>query len=141
VARYLGLDIGDKHIGVALSDPGGILATPFTIIECHETRTDMAAIVKIIDEKQVEKVIVGLPRSMSGNIGKQAEKVQDFVRQLSTLTLVPMAFRDERLSTVSARRLMRELGKSRKDRDDAIAAAIILQVYLEELYDSRPQTL
>ncbi len=132
VARYLGLDIGDKHIGVALSDPIGVLATPLTIIECYETEADMAAIVRIIDEKQVEKVIVGLPLSMSGNVGKQAEKVQDFVRQLSTLTTVPMEFRDERLSTVSARRLMRELGKPKKDRDDAIAAAIILQVYLEE---------
>ena len=90
---------------------------------------------EIIHEYEVGQVIAGLPRSMDGSIGEQAKKVQAFVKNLSAQTEAPIEFRDERLSTVSARRLMQ--GKRRKKgrektRDDAIAAAIILQGYLEE---------
>ena len=130
--RCLGLDLGDKRIGVALSDPSGVLASPLTIINCRNIKADIAAIVGIISEKQVERVIVGLPISMNGSIGRQAEKVQAFVWQLNIHVEVPLEFRDERLSTVSARRLMREAGKARKTRDDAFAAALILQGYLDE---------
>jgi putative Holliday junction resolvase len=83
----------------------------------------------------VEKVIAGLPISMDGSIGPQAEKVKAFVEDLSARTDVPVEFRDERLSTVSARRMMQAAGKKKsreKKRDDAIAAAIILQGYLDE---------
>ncbi len=131
--RSLGLDIGDKRIGVALSDPDGILASPFTIIERSEETADVAAIVDIVKQKGVEQIIVGLPRSMDGSIGKQAEKVQAFTEELRRQTEVPAEFRDERLSTVSAKRLMREGKKGRgKAGDDAVAAAIILQAYLDE---------
>ena len=131
--RSLGLDIGDKRIGVALSDPDGILASPFTIIERSEETADVAAIVDSVKQKGVEQIIVGLPRSMDGSIGKQAEKVQAFTEELRRQTEVPAEFRDERLSTVSAKRLMREGKKGRgKAGDDAVAAAIILQAYLDE---------
>jgi putative Holliday junction resolvase len=131
--RSLGLDIGDKRIGVALSDPQGILASPFTIINRSEETADVAAIVDIVKQKGVERIIVGLPRSMDGSIGEQAEKVKAFFEGLRKQTKVPAEFRDERLSTVSAKRLMRE-GKKGKGRvaDDAVAAAIILQAYLDE---------
>jgi putative Holliday junction resolvase len=133
--RSLGLDIGDKRIGVALSDPGGILASPFTIINRRDESRDIAAIVDIIRQKQVGRVIVGLPRSLDGNLGKQAEKVEAFTRRLCEQTQVPVDYRDERLTTVMAERLMRAAGNKktrRKARDDAQAAALILQGYLDE---------
>ncbi len=138
--RSLSLDIGDKRIGVALSDPGGILASPFTIINCRDETTDIEAITNIISQHQVEQIIVGLPRSMDGSLGKQAEKVKVFTQQLCNHTDVPVEFRDERLTTVSARRLM-QATKSKKSRrkahDDAIAAALILQGYLDETHETR----
>ena len=120
---------------MALSDPTAVLASPLTIIDCREEKLDIEAITSIINQYSVERVIVGLPRSMDGSIGKQAEKVTDFTRKLRQHTKVPVEFRDERLTTVSARRLMREANtkRARKERrDDAIAAALILQAYLDE---------
>ena len=121
---------------MALSDPEGILASPFTIIHCSDETADIAAIVDIVRHNQVEQIIVGLPRSMNGSLGVQAEKVKAFTQKLREHTEVPVEFRDERLSTVSARRLIQATTnrkKQRKVRDDAIAAAIILQGYLDEL--------
>ena len=134
--RSLGLDIGDRRIGVALSDPEGILASPFTIIDRKDDATDVVAILNIVNQKQVKQIIVGLPRSMDGSIGRQAEKVQVFTEQLSSHAEVPVEFRDERLTTVSAARLMRSVKKRgrEKTRNDAIAAAIILQGYLDETH-------
>jgi putative Holliday junction resolvase len=120
---------------VALSDPEGILASPFTIIYCRNETADIEDIVNIIRQHQVEQIIVGLPRSMNGSLGKQAEKVKAFTQELFKHTEVAIEFRDERLSTVSARRLMQATmskKKQRKAQDDAIAAAIILQSYLDE---------
>jgi len=91
---------------------------------------DVEAILGIIDQHQVERAIVGLPRSMDGSLGKQAEKVKAFAQKLKGQTKVPVEFRDERLSTVSAKRLM-QAAKGKRSRkkagDDAAAAAIILQ--------------
>jgi putative Holliday junction resolvase len=133
--RSLGLDVGDKRIGVALSDPGGILASPFTIINRRDESLDMAAIADIINQKQVEQVIVGLPRSMDGSLGRQAEKVKAFTERLGEHTDVPIEYRDERLTTVLAERLA-QVANTRKNRvkarRDAQAAAIILQGYLDE---------
>ena len=134
ITRNLGLDIGDKRIGVALSDPLGILASPLTIINRRNEGSDVEAIINIIDQNQVGRIIVGLPRSMDGSIGKQAEKVKAFAQELCNHTDVPVEFRDERLSTVSAKRLMRGIRKIGKTGDDAIAAALILQAYLDEAY-------
>ena len=98
--RSLGLDIGDKRIGVALSDPQGMLASPFTIIDRRDERTDVEALVDIVNQEGVKQIIVGLPRSMDGSIGKQAEKVKAFTQKLCKHTKIPVGFRDERLSTV-----------------------------------------
>jgi len=132
--RYLGLDVGDRWIGVALSDPSGKLASPFTILKRVEELADLEAIVSIINQHDVRRVIVGLPRSMDGTLGRQAEKVEDFTRKLRQHTEIPVEFRDERLTTVSARQLMRasQTRKSQKRRDDAIAAAVLLQAFLDE---------
>ncbi|MCL0057978.1 Holliday junction resolvase RuvX [Dehalococcoidales bacterium] len=129
--RSLGLDIGDKRIGVALSDPEGILASPLTIINRSEEKADIEAITNIITQHQVKQIVVGLPRSMDGSKGKQAEKVEAFIQKLCQNIEVGVVFRDERLSTVLAKRLLKEVN-TKKARDDAIAAALILQGYLDE---------
>ena len=133
--RSMGLDIGDRRIGVALSDPGGILASPHSIIDRTDEKQDIEAIIDIVTRRQVERIVVGLPRTMEGTIGGQARKVEAFTQLLSSHTGVPVEFRDERLTTVSAKRLMQEVGSrkaAKKTRYDAIAAAIILQSYLDE---------
>ena len=132
--RYMGLDIGDRWIGVALSDPSAKLASPFTILERSDDIADVEAIVSIIEEHDAGLVIIGLPRMMNGSLGIQAQKVEAFTQQLRDRVDIPAEFRDERLTTVSARRLMRASGtkKSRGKRDDAIAAAVILQAFLDE---------
>ncbi len=120
---------------MALSDPGGILASPFTIIDRRDERQALEAITNIVTQKQVKQIIVGLPRSMDGSIGKQAEKVKAFTQELCKHTEVPVEFRDERLTTVSAKRLMQAAHTKktkRKARYDAIAATLILQGYLDE---------
>ena len=120
---------------MALSDPSGILATPLTIIERKDDATDIAVITKIIEEKQVAKVIAGMPYARDGGIGHQAGKVQTFAERLRSQLKIPMEFRDERLSTATAQRLIREAATkktTKKVPDDAIAAAVILQDYLDE---------
>ena len=107
ITRVLGLDIGDSRIGVALSDPQGILASPHTIISRTDESSGIKAILAIIDQNQVGEVVVGLPLSMKGSIGAQAEKVQGFAQELSAHTKVPIEYRDERLTTVEAQRLMK----------------------------------
>ena len=127
--------MGDKRIGVALSDPEGILASPLTIIEREDDAGTIEAIIEIVKQKEVGKIIVGLPKSMDGSIGVQAEKVIGFVHKLREHTEIPIEFRDERLTSVSARRLIQADGNrktKKKVRDDALAAAFILQGYLEE---------
>ena len=109
--RYLGLDIGDRWIGVAVSDPSGILASPLTIIKRKQEVADLEAIGAIIEQNDIGRVIVGLPISMNGSLGRQAEKVREFTDRLRSHIEVPVEFSDERLTTVSARRLMQK-GKS-----------------------------
>jgi len=120
---------------VALSDAESILASPFTIINCKDDIADVEAITDIISQQQVKQVIVGLPRLMDGSLGKQAEKVKAFTQKLCSHTEVPVEFRDERLTTVSAKRLMQAANTKKtksKARYDSIAAALILQGYLDE---------
>jgi len=122
---------------VDISAPEGKLDIPFTIINCKDDIADVEAITDIISQQQVKQVIVGLPRSMDGSLGKQAEKVKAFTQKLCSHTEVPVEFRDERLTTVSAKRLMRAANTKKaksKARYDAIAAALILQGYLDEEY-------
>ncbi|UCE97593.1 MAG: Holliday junction resolvase RuvX [Dehalococcoidia bacterium] len=135
--RYLGLDIGDRWIGIALSDPLAKLASPHTILKRSNDIADIETISHIIENYDVRLIVVGLPLMMDGNLGIQAHKVEDFTQQLRGKLDIPVEFRDERLTTVSARRLMRASGnrKSRKSRDDAIAAAIMLQAFLDERQD------
>lgn len=129
----MGLDIGDRRIGVAISDPLGVIAYPLTVIERHTDEAAIAGILGIIREKDIGRIIVGLPVSMDGSLGAQAAKVKEFTAVLAAGTGIPLEFRDERLSTVAARRLMKDFTKKSPERhDDAAAAAVVLQAYLEE---------
>jgi putative holliday junction resolvase len=134
--RIMALDVGDSRIGVALSDPMEVLASPLVIIKRLNETSDIQSVAKMVDEHAVGKLIVGLPLSLSGGEGIQVEKVKAFVNSLKTILKIPLAMVDERFSTVTAREYMRESGGKKKGRfkkhDDAIAAAVILQGYLDE---------
>jgi putative holliday junction resolvase len=133
IARIMSLDIGDSRIGVALSDPLGILATPLMIIDRINDESAIRKIVDIIISKEVSRVIAGLPLNMDSTRGEQAEKTDFFVIKLKSRTSIPVEYQDERLSTVSARELIRKVRKTnRATRYDAAAAALILQSYLDE---------
>jgi len=128
----LGLDVGDKRIGVALAD--GLLAIPLTVVDRAGEEADMEKLLALAREHGAERIVVGLPLSMNGSIGRQAEKVLAFSRALSEHVNIPVDTWDERLSTVSAERLLLDSGmkrEKRKGKRDAMAAAIILQAYLD----------
>ena len=135
--RSLGLDLGDKRIGVALSDPLGILASPLLIFEHTYDQTDITTILNLIKKYSVECIIVGLPQSMNGTTGPQAEKVQAFTQKLMDKTTIPVLLRDERLTTITAKNLHDEIGKKKANKKrrieyDSMAAAVILQSFLNE---------
>ena len=136
--RIMGVDYGDKRIGVALSDPLRIMASPFTIISRTMESQDISALVDIVKEKDVGRIIIGLPISMDGSLGPQAEKVKAFGGELGRNTDIPIEFRDERLTTVEARELVQKARKTdHKTRYDAAAAALILQDYLDSQSERR----
>jgi putative Holliday junction resolvase len=133
ITRFLALDVGDSRIGLALSDPLRILATPLTIVNRNDEAAAIGKIVDVIRKKEVGRVIAGLPLNMDGSLGSQAEKTKAFINELSRFIDVPVEYRDERLSTVSARGLIQGVRKTtRTTRYDAAAAALILQSYLDD---------
>ena len=132
--RIMGLDIGDKTIGVAVSDIMGLTAQGVTTIKRVGKKKDIEEIKKIIAERQVNKIVSGLPKNMNGTVGAQGEKVQKFCELLKAETNLPIEFWDERLSTVAAERSLIEGNVRREDRKkviDMLAAVIILQGYLD----------
>lgn len=132
--RIMGLDIGDKTIGVAVSDIMGLTAQGVTTIKRIGKKKDIEAIKKIIEEKQVNKIVSGLPKNMNGTVGPQGEKVQKFCELIKEETNLPIEFWDERLSTVAAERSLIEGNVRRENRKkviDMLAAVIILQGYLD----------
>jgi putative holliday junction resolvase len=133
--RIIGLDIGDKKIGVALSDPSQVLATPLKTIIRVSDESAIEEIVDLTKKHEASKIVVGLPYSLNGQIGKQAEKVLSFVEQITKATNIGTVMQDERLSSVSADQKLREAGKKGnklKKGIDAAAATVILQSYLDE---------
>jgi putative Holliday junction resolvase len=131
----MALDVGDSRIGVALSDPTEMLATPLTIIKRGGESADVKIISNLVGQHHVGKLLIGLPLSLSGDVGVQAQKVKAFADVLVKSLSIPFAFVDESFSTVTAREYMSETGRREdrfKKRDDAVAAAVILQSYLED---------
>src|SRR5512141_1696152 len=106
--RSVGLDLGDRRIGVAVSDALGVLASPLLVLEHTDEAADIAAIIQLVHNYEAGMIIVGLPRTMDGMIGPQAEKVQRFTERLREQSPVPVEYRDERLTTASAKRMLEE---------------------------------
>jgi putative holliday junction resolvase len=133
IPRIIALDVGDARIGLALSDPLGILARPLKIITRQNILGDIEDILGVIRANAVELIIVGLPVNMDGTSGGQVEKVRDFVKALQALTPLPIEFKDERLTTVEAKNILQSSRKNTRNlRYDAHAAALILQSYLDD---------
>ena len=155
--RSLGLDVGDKRTGVAISDPQGILATPLTVLAGKDEDDVVDEVLKLVEQYEAGRIVVGLPYSLDGNLRRQASKVTAFTEKLSlrakrsNLNHLNIQLWDERLSTVAADRLMKEAaGREKKLRSrakrgaktykssakatvDALAAALILQGFLDSL--------
>ncbi|HJX69836.1 MAG TPA: Holliday junction resolvase RuvX [Dehalococcoidia bacterium] len=134
--RTIGLDLGDRRIGVAISDPQGLLAVPLTVVNNEGEDATIANIVKLAEQYEAEWVVIGLPYSLNGSLGQQASKVTTFAKNLSQHTRAKIQLWDERLSTKAADRLMSEAGtkrNKRKQHRDALAAAFILQGFLDSL--------
>ncbi len=135
--RLLSLDVGDRRIGAALSDPLGITATPLLAIDRKRVRDAVAAVLDLAREHEVSGIVVGFPLTLSGEAAHQAAKVKDFVRVLESRTELPVVAVDERFSTQEAERLLRSAGRRARSRDkgavDSAAAAVILQTYLDAL--------
>jgi len=134
--RILGLDIGDRTIGVAISDPLGFTAQGVTTIRRKNEEKDIEELKKICEEYKVETIVSGLPKNMNGTLGPQSEKVLGFCKLIEENISLPIKMWDERLTTVAAHRVMLEADLSRAKRKkivDKMAAMYILQGYLDSI--------
>lgn len=132
--RIMGLDVGDKTIGVAVSDLMGLTAQGVKTIKRVGKKKDIEALKEIIKERQVNKIVSGLPKNMNGTLGPQGEKVIKFCKLLEEETGIKIEYWDERLSTVAAERTLIQGNVRRENRKgviDMVAAVIILQGYLD----------
>jgi len=134
--RLMVLDVGERRIGIALSDALGWTAQGYGVLERTEPAKDYAALLKICQEQEVGKIVVGLPKNMNGTVGPQGEKVKAFVAGLQMQTELPIVLWDERLTTVAAEKVLLEADLRRKDRKkviDQMAATLILQSFLNSV--------
>jgi putative Holliday junction resolvase len=132
----VGLDYGDKTIGLAISDLRRSVATPTEIIRREKFTLDAAKLMQIVSARDIRGFVLGLPLNMDGSAGPRVQSTQAFARNLARLTDLPIAFWDERLSTVAAERALLEADASRKRRKeviDAVAAGYILQGALDRM--------
>ncbi|MCF6157460.1 MAG: Holliday junction resolvase RuvX [wastewater metagenome] len=132
--RILGIDYGEKRIGIAISDPLGITAQGLPTIECTHREEDLKKIANIVREKDVKEIVVGLPKHMNNTLSDKAFTVLAFIDSLKKHVHIPIKTVDERLSTVRANKAMLEgdlSRKKRKKRIDMITAQLILQTYLD----------
>jgi putative Holliday junction resolvase len=138
--RVLGLDIGKRRIGVAVSDPLGLVARPVDTVQSVSLNKDVERIAQIARELEAELIVVGDPVHMSGEAGSMSRRAHRFGERLQQVSGLPVVYCDERLTTFEAHRLMQEAGvplKEARRRVDAVAAALILQSYLNT--ERKPQ--
>lgn len=137
--RVVGLDLGAKRIGVAVSDPSGVVASPHSVLQRTGSHAaDHLAVAAVVAEYEADLLVVGLPRSLDGGLGPAARAALAEVDELAEALAVPVETVDERLTTVTAERSLRELsvkGAARRAVIDKVAAAILLQAWL----DGRPE--
>ena len=139
--RILGLDVGERRIGVAIADESVRVALPITVVERREQPADLDAIARLVQEQGAEAVVIGLPISLNGSLGPQAQAVKTFGQELAARLALPIQYWDERLSTVEAEHRLADAGRrgsKAKARRDAAAAAIILQGYLDSQGQGSP---
>ena len=137
LSRVLGIDYGERRLGLAISDPLEIIAKPLKILDRLDTPDYFSEILNIVAEKDVYKIVVGLPLTLKGNYSEQTNIVQNFIDQLKQTVKIPIFHVDERLSSLAAKRSLKDQNVKtghEKGRIDETAAAIILQEYL----DSQP---
>jgi len=140
MGRVMGLDIGEKRIGVAVSDAMKVAANPVAVIQRRSQEKDMARIKEYVEEYSCECIVAGLPFNMDGKAGKSAMKTISFIDALRERAGVPVKLRDERLSTVASEKVLIQAGCSREKRKkvvDKVAAAYVLQAYLDENGENR----
>ena len=130
VGRILGLDVGERRIGLAISTPEGRLAVPLRVLERRGDAADTEVIAALTREERAEALVIGHPLSMDGSAGAQARRVEAFARLVAKATGLPYQLWDERLTSVQAERAVRALRGRRRASDD-VTAAIILQSYLD----------
>ncbi|MBI3330908.1 MAG: Holliday junction resolvase RuvX [Candidatus Omnitrophica bacterium] len=140
--RILGLDVGDRRIGVAVSDALGLTAQRVSVLERRGMSQDAEAVQALAEQYGASAIVVGLPLTMRGERGVQAGKVTAFAETLRRRVAVPVEFVDERLTTVQGARALRETGASRRARKaaiDQVAAQLILQDFLDRRRQSEPR--
>jgi len=134
VKRVLGVDPGERRVGLALSDPLGLTAQPLELLTVAKPEETAPALARIVAEREVGEVVIGLPRNMDYSLGPAAQRSLALVEQLKALVSVPVKTWDERLTTRLADQSFRERGLTRKQRDqrrDVTAAQLLLQSYLD----------
>lgn len=134
--RVMALDVGDKRIGIAVSDPLKITAQSLETLNRTNLKKDILYLSELMERLEVEELVVGLPKNMNGTLGPQAEKVQKFVEDILKVKEIKIIYIDERLSTVTAEKTLIAGDVSRKKRKtvvDKLAATVILQSYLDRL--------
>lgn len=135
MARAIGLDLGERRIGVALSDSAGTLATPYEVLtRSGDPARDRARLAELLDETGAELIVVGLPLSLDGSRGPAAQRVEAEVEELRAQLGLPIELWDERLSTVEAERRLQAAGvrgRQRRHVVDQVAATVILQSWLD----------
>ncbi|HHY41997.1 MAG TPA: Holliday junction resolvase RuvX [Thermoanaerobacterales bacterium] len=132
--RILGLDIGERRVGVAISDELGFSAHGLDVIERKKNGEDIKRIAELVSQYNVSKVVVGLPKNMDGSLGPSGEAVKKYAAKLQNTLGIELDFWDERLTTVAAEKILIEADMSRKKRKtviDKMAAVLILQSYLD----------
>jgi putative Holliday junction resolvase len=130
----LAIDPGTVRLGLALSDPSGTIAQPLSVLQRRSEAEDLSALARLVDEHAVEMIVVGLPRTMDGRLEAAAKDAQAFGARVGERTGRPVAYWDERLTTVAAERFLIEQGKRRNKRRqeiDRVAATLMLQGYLD----------
>jgi putative Holliday junction resolvase len=134
VSRILGIDYGTVRIGLALSDPTGILASPLPFLENQAPQQVTNALSELIQTHQIAGLVIGLPRNMDGTYGPSAQKVRDFIAQIQKSISLPVTQIDERLTTAQASKQLSGIGLNQKDlrkKIDSSSACLILQQYLD----------
>jgi putative Holliday junction resolvase len=128
-AKLLGLDLGERWIGVAITDDTGVLAAPLETLDLR--RVGLDAVARIAAERGVAGIVVGLPRTLSGEEGFQARRAREQAAELASHTDLPIVFWDERLTTAMADQIAARRGRRKGGQHDAVAAAILLQSYID----------